>query len=126
METWLKDDVITLAPPGNAFKNMLTLVAKKDAEGKKTFIQVCLDLHPLNTLLPDDNFPVPLIADIMNFAGGNAIFTTIDLHQAYHQLPIHKNDQKRTAFMHNGIQYMFKKAPFGLKPLLSLFQKGMS
>jgi hypothetical protein len=28
--------------------------------------------------------------------------------------------------MHNGKQYMFKKAPFGLKPLSSLFQRGMS
>lgn len=124
--TWLKDDVITLAPPGNAFNNTLTLAAKKDAEGKKTLFRVCLDPRPLNALLPDDNFPVPLIADIMNFAGGNAIYSTIDLRQAYHRLPIHKEDQKLTAFMHNGIQYMFKKAPFGLKPLSSLFQRGMS
>lgn len=28
--------------------------------------------------------------------------------------------------MHKGTQYMFKKAPFGLKPLSSLFQCGMN
>ena len=124
VEKWIKDDVITLAPPGNAFNNTLTLAAKKDLEGKKTLFRVCLDPRPLNALLPDDNFPVPLIADIMNFAGGNAIYSTIDLRQAYHRLPIHERDQRLTAFMHGGKQYMFKKAPFGLKPLSSIFQRG--
>ena len=123
---WLEDDVITLAPPGNAFNNTLTLAAKKDANGEKTLYRVCLDPRPLNALLPDDNFSVPRISDIMNFAAGNEIYTTIDLRQAYHRLPIHWADQKLTAFMHDGKQYMFKKAPFGLKPLSSLFQRGMS
>jgi len=56
----------------------------------------------------------------------SAIFSTFDLSQAYHRLPINEDDQKLTAFMHNGKQYMFKKAPFGLKPLSSMFQRGMS
>ena len=126
VKTWLEDDVITLAPPGNAYNNTLTLAAKKDADGNKTLYRVCLDPRPLNALLPDDRFPVPLISDIMNFAGGNEVFSTIDLRQAYHRLPIHEHDRKLTAFMHGGTQYMFKKAPFGLKPLSSLFQRGMS
>jgi len=50
----------------------------------------------------------------------------IDLSQAYHRLPVHESDQPLTAFMHDGHQYMFKMAPFGLKPLSSLFQRGMS
>jgi len=123
---WLDDDVITLAPAGNRHNNTLTLAAKKDANGEKTLFRVCLDPRPLNAYLPDDNFPVPLISDIMDFAGGNEVFSTVDLRQAYHRLPIHEEDQPLTAFTHNGIQYMFKKAPFGLKPLSSLFQRGMS
>ena len=50
----------------------------------------------------------------------------IDLSQAYHRLPVHESDQPLTTFMHDGHQYMFKKAPFGLKLLSSLFQRGMS
>ncbi|GJJ76348.1 hypothetical protein EMPS_08707 [Entomortierella parvispora] len=126
VEAWIKDDVIMLAPAGNRYNNTLTLAAKKDLEGNKTLYRVCLDPRPLNAYLPDDNFPVPLISDIMNFAGGNEVFTTIDLRQAYHRLPIHAADRNLTAFMHGGVQYMFKKAPFGLKPLSSLFQRGMS
>jgi hypothetical protein len=123
---WLEDDVITLAPAGNRHNNTLTLAAKKDANGEKTLYRVCLDPRPLNAYLPDDNFPVPLISDIMQFAGGKAVFSTVDLRQAYHRLPIHEEDRPLTAFTHNGVQYMFKKAPFGLKPLSSLFQRGMS
>jgi hypothetical protein len=123
---WKKDNVITLAPAGNPHNNSLTLAAKKDAEGKKTLWRVCLDPRPLNKHLPDDNYPLPLITDILHRLSGNAIFSTIDLTQAYHRLPIHEEDQPLTAFMHNGTQYMFKKAPFGLKPLSSLFQRGMN
>jgi len=123
VDRWLQDDVITLAPAGNRHNNTLTLAAKKDANGEKTLYRVCLDPRPLNAHLPDDNFLVPLISEIMQFAGGNAVFSTVDLRQAYHRLPIHKEDRPLTAFTHNGVQYMFKKAPFGLKPLYSIKRK---
>lgn len=126
IDKWLRDDVITLAPVGNVHNNTLTLAAKKDSEGRKTLWRVCLDPRPLNKHLPDDNFPLPLINDIIARLAGNAVFSTIDLSQAYHRLPVHVDDQPLTAFMHGGRQYMFKKAPFGLKPLSSLFQRGMS
>jgi len=126
VERWLKDGVITLAPAGNPHNNTLTLAAKKDADGNKTLWRVCLDPRPLNAHLPDDNFQLPLISDIMQRIAGHSIYTTIDLTQAYHRLPIHEEDRPLTAFMHNGKQYMFNRAPFGLKPLSSLFQRGMS
>jgi hypothetical protein len=77
-------------------------------------------------VLPDDNHPVPLISDIIQQLGGHAIYSTIDLTQAYHRLPVHATHQSLTAFMHRGTQYMFQRAPFGLKPLTSLFQRGMT
>jgi transposase InsO family protein len=123
---WLEDEVITLAPPGNPHNNTLTLASKKDLNGQKTKFRVCLDPRPLNQVLPDDNHPVPLISDIIQQLGGHAIYSTIDLTQAYHRLPVHPNHQSLTAFMHRGTQYMFQRAPFGLKPLTSLFQRGMS
>lgn len=88
--------------------------------------RVCLDPRPLNAHLPEDNFPIPLISVIMQCVTGNSVYTTIDLTQAYHRLPIHEDNRPLTAFMHEGKQYMFKKAPFGLKPLSRLLQRGMS
>jgi transposase InsO family protein len=126
IEKWLKEEIISPALPGNPYNNTLTMVPKKDANGNKTLWRVCLDPRPLNKLLPDDNHPIPLITDIMNKLGGNAIYSTIDLKQAYHRLPINDKDRILTAFTHNGIQYMFNRAPFGLKPLSSIFQRGMT
>ena len=126
VEKWIKDGVVNLAPAGNPHNNTLTLTRKKDLLGLKTKWRVCLDPRPLNKLLPDDNFPIPLIADILLLIGGHAVYSTIDLTQAYHRLPIQTEHQPFTAFMHNGIQYMFCRAPFGLKPLTSIFQRGMS
>lgn len=106
--------------------NTLTLATKKDKQGNKTILRVCLDPISLNKLLPDDNFPLPLVADIIAKLAGQAIFSTLDLSQAHHRLPIEENDQPLTAFMHKGQQYMFKKASSGLKPLASLFQREMN
>ncbi|GJJ71586.1 hypothetical protein EMPS_03936 [Entomortierella parvispora] len=126
VDKWLKDGVITLAPANNRHNNTLTLAAKKDLLGNKTKWRVCLDPRPLNKLLKDDNHPVPLISDILQQIGGHMIYTTLDLTQAYHRLPIEAGHQPLTAFMHRGTQYMFRRAPFGLKPLSSIFQRGMT
>jgi len=123
---WIQDGVITKAPAGNPHNNTLTLASKKDLLGHKTKWRVCLDPRPLNKLLPEDNHPVPLISDILQQIGGHAIYSTIDLTQAYHRLPITEEHQSLTAFMHRGTQYMFRRAPFGLKPLSSIFQRGMT
>ena len=50
----------------------------------------------------------------------------IDLSQAYHQMPIDKESQELTAFTYGNKQYKLARAPFGLKPLTSIFQRAMS
>src|SRR3989338_381244 len=53
--------------PANTPWNMPLLVApKKDAEGRKTGIRVCLDTRSLNEIIPIDSFKVPLIRDIFS------------------------------------------------------------
>jgi hypothetical protein len=66
VDKWIKDGVVTKAPPGNPHNSTLTLAAKKDLFGNKTKWRVCLDPRPLNKLLPDDNHPVPLSLTFYN------------------------------------------------------------
>ena len=122
---WLEDDVITLAPAGNRHNNTLTLAAKKDANGEKTlyrvfFIHALLMLTYLMTISLFHLFQISC-----SLQEAKRYLSTVDLRQAYHRLPIHEEDRPLTAFTHNGVQYMFKKAPFGLKPLSSLFQRSL-
>ncbi|KAG9062273.1 hypothetical protein KI688_006605 [Linnemannia hyalina] len=54
----------------------------------------------------EDNFPLPLISEIMQKVAGHSIYSTIGLTQAYHRLPIHKEDRHLTAFMHEAEKNM--------------------
>ncbi|KAF9963573.1 hypothetical protein BGZ73_002237, partial [Actinomortierella ambigua] len=70
IDKWLKDDIIKLSPPGTLHNNTLTLAAKKDLQGNKTLWRVCIDPRPLNKHIPDDNFPMPPISDIIDGLAG--------------------------------------------------------
>lgn len=52
-------------------------------------------------------------------------YMMIDLTQAYHKLPVHKEDSPLRVFMQEGKQYMLKKILFDFKILYSLYQTGM-
>lgn len=127
VKKWWDTGVIVLAPKGNPYNNSLTMAARRDLDGNITKYRVCLDPRTLNRQLEDtDNFPLPLVTDIQQRVAGHKYITTIDLSQAYHRMPVDEASQPLTAFTYNGKQYMFARAPFGLKPLTSIFQRGMS
>lgn len=127
VQKWWDSGVIVLAPPGNPYNSSLTMAARRDLEGNIMKYRVCLDPRRLNKqLLDTDNFPLPLITDIIEKVSGHKYFSTVDLSQAYHRMPVDPKSQPLTAFSYGGKQYMFARAPFGLKPLTSIFQRGMS
>lgn len=124
---WIADKVIEESPPGCAYNNNLTLAARRTMDGTVIKYRVCLDPRELNNNLEEiDRFPLPLITDIIDKAAGHKYFTTIDLSQAYHRMPIDEESRKYTAFTYEGKQYVFAKAPFGLSPLVSHFQRGIT
>ncbi|HYT44041.1 MAG TPA: reverse transcriptase family protein, partial [Methylomirabilota bacterium] len=123
---WLKDGTITRAPVNTSWNSPLTLADKKDAHGNKTGKRPCLDPRHINRLLPDDKYPLPLIREIFHSLKGSTVFTTLDLKSAFHRFQIHEEDQHKTTFTHNGLQYMFQGCPFGLKPLSAKFQRVMA
>ena len=120
---WKEDGVIQKAPTGTAFNTPIFAIPKKDAQGHKTLCRVCADFRPLNALLPDDAFPLPLISDIFMALSGSVIFSTLDLKSAYHRFLIAEEDRHKTCFTWQGMQYVFARAPFGLKTLPSIFQR---
>jgi hypothetical protein len=127
IQKWWDTGVIVPAPKGCPYNNSLTMAARRDLDGNITKYRVCLDPRTLNRQLEDtDIFPLPLITDVQQRVAGHKYFTTIDLSQAYHRMPVDEASQPLTAFTYNGKQYMFARAPFGLKPLTSIFQRGMS
>ena len=56
---------------------------------------------------------------------GAKIFTKLDCTNAFHTLPVARDDRHKTAFTWNGTVYQFKRAPFGLKQIPSKYQRVM-
>ncbi|KAH9248629.1 hypothetical protein BASA81_013699 [Batrachochytrium salamandrivorans] len=108
IEEWVQTGKVTDAPIGCQYNNPLLVVPKKDLEGKLSKVRVCIDPRQLNKQLQADRFPLPLIKDIFSFFANSKIFSTIDLEQAYLQLPILPQHQPKTAFTWGNRHLMFR------------------
>jgi RNase H-like domain found in reverse transcriptase/Reverse transcriptase (RNA-dependent DNA polymerase)/Integrase core domain/Integrase zinc binding domain/Chromo (CHRromatin Organisation MOdifier) domain len=126
LRAWLADGVIERVTQRSTFNAPFFLIPKKDASGTKTDFRLCVDFRQLNSLLPDDRWPLPLISDIFEAVAGAQVFTTLDLRHAYHRFPIAEKDRHKTGFTYRGTQYQYRGAPFGLKTMPSTFQRTMS
>ena len=68
-------------------------VGKKD--GKKRMVQ---DYRYLNEWTIKNNYPLPLISDILENIGTKKIFTKMDLRWGYNNVRIKEEDKWKTAF----------------------------
>jgi hypothetical protein len=123
---WLQAGTIRKCSVNTSFNSPLLLVPKKNALGQTIDHRVCMDVIGLNRLLPDVNFPVPLVREIFEELGGNKIFTTLDLKSAYNRFLVHPDDQHKLTFTHGSQQYCFQGTCFGLKHVTSVFCKVMA
>ena len=100
----------------------VVLVEKKDPSDGPHF---CVDYTGLNKVTKKDAYPIPLIRDIFDQLQGATIFSTLDLKGGFHQLPLHPDDQEKTAFIcHKGL-YHWTRLPMGLANASALFQRAM-
>ncbi len=98
------------------------VVLAKKPDGTWRF---CVDYRKLNAVTVDDVYPLPNIEDALQRLEGSSLFSLMDLQSGYHQLALHKDDQKKSAFITADGLYQFKVLPFGLKGAPSRFQRTM-
>ena len=60
-----------------------------------------------------------LINDVSKFR----YFSKFDIRNTYHQIPLHPQDMKSTAFEANGMLFHFQRIPLGLTNALGAFQR---
>ncbi|KAL1279402.1 hypothetical protein QQF64_026075 [Cirrhinus molitorella] len=73
-----------------------------------------------------DAYPLPHMDETLAALAGATVFSTIDLENAYHQVPLHPDSHDLTAFItHNGL-FRFCRLPYGLASAPAAFQKMMS
>lgn len=127
IERWKKAGKVIRAPPGCRYNSPLLAVPKKDKDGKLTGCRVCIDLRQVNKyLVENDRFQIPFIPDMLKSLANKSIFAQVDCSEAYFQWKTAEGSQEYTAFTWQGEQWMFAAAPFGIKPMPSLFQRFIS
>ena len=98
-------------------------VRKKSGE-----IRLCVDYRELNKKTVKDAYPLPRPDEVQDHLMGSTIFSTLDLKSGYWQLPVHPDDQSKTAFCPGsgfGL-FQFRRMPFGLCGAPASFQRLMN
>lgn len=75
--------------------------------------RMCVNFKPLNRLVERDNFPMPVIEDLVIKLRDKRYFSSLDLKNGFYHVDIAENSKKYTSFVVDGGQYEFNKLPFG-------------
>ena len=97
-------------------------VPKKSGE-----VRICIDYRELNKQTVKDAYPLPLPDEVQDRLSGSKVFSKLDLHSGYWQLPVKEEDCLKTAFCPGpgmGL-YEFCRMPFGVTGGPSSFQRLM-
>ncbi|KAK1617808.1 hypothetical protein QYE76_023325 [Lolium multiflorum] len=95
------------------------LVEKKkeenmEAKAPKAW-RMCIDYTNLNKACPKDPFPLPRIDQVIDSTAGCELLSFLDAYSGFHQIPLKKEDQIKTAFITPHWAYCYVTMPFGLR-----------
>ena len=87
----------------------ILFVPKKDGS-----LRLYVDYRGLNEVTVKNRCLLPLISETLDRLIGAACFTTLDLKDAYHRIPIKRGDEQKTTFRTRYSYYEYLVIPFGL------------
>ena len=112
-----------IEPSSSPWMAPAVFVRKKNGE-----VRICVDYRELNKRTTKDAYPLPRPDEVQDRLKDSTVFSTLDLRSGYWQLPVHADDQPKTAFCPGpgfGL-FQFRRMPFGLSGAPSSFQRLMN
>jgi len=92
------------------------------AKKKDGGLRFCVDYRALNLRTVKNQYPLPLISELLDRVRGARIFTKLDLRNAYHLIRIKQGDEYQTAFHTRYGQSKYRVMTFGLTNALATIQ----
>ena len=87
------------------------------------YLWLCINYWGLNNLTIKNQYPLPLIEELLDRLGSVKQFTQLDLTSAYHQIRIRKGDKWKTVFKTWYDHFKYQVMLFGLTNALTSFQE---
>jgi len=116
----IKGAIVKCDPLDGQFLSSYFLVPKANNEYRFVF-----NLKNLNTFIQNSKFKMENFKSILNLINRNDFLGSIDLLDAYFQIPIAKHVRKFFRFLYNGQTFEFTCLPFGLSTAPRIFTKVM-
>ncbi|KYO29087.1 hypothetical protein Y1Q_0009888 [Alligator mississippiensis] len=107
-----------IQPSRSPWRSPLVPVPKPDGS-----LRLSMDYRHLNEVAIFDAFPMPHVAELVEYIGNAHYITTLDLTKGYWQIPVAKRDQAKTAFGTPWGIYEFVRMSFGLHGAAATFQR---
>ena len=86
-------------------------------------IRCCVDFRNLNKVCPEDEFPLPNMDLLIDYAARNSMFSFMDGFSRYNQIRMAPKDAEKTAFKTPIDNFYYTVMPFGLKNAGTTYQR---
>ena len=107
-----------LIPSYSIWSSPIVPVARPDCN-----VSVCVDFRRVNKLTVQDQYHIPLVAEIVDKVRNVGCLSKLDLNKGFYQVKMSEEDRAKTALVTPFGKYEFSRMPFGLVNANSTFQR---